>query len=75
MPFKADSPLLVNSDRILPFSFTSEGMELIAWIQHQGIQTGGCMQNRQSPPSLLFEGLEPPHSFIVKQFFSISTGK
>ena len=37
MPFKTDSPLLVNSDRILPLPFTSEGMELIAWIQHQCI--------------------------------------
>jgi len=66
MPFKADSPLLVNSNRILPLSFASEGMELIAWIQHQGIKAGGCMQNRQSPSRLPLEGLEPLHSFIVK---------
>ena len=37
MPFKADSPLLVNSNRILPLSFSSEGMELIAGIEHQCI--------------------------------------
>jgi len=37
MPFKADSPLLVNSNRVLPLSFASKGMELIAWIQRQGI--------------------------------------
>ena len=37
MPFKADSPLLVNFDRILPLSFASEGVELIAGIQHQCI--------------------------------------
>jgi len=37
MPFKAGSPLLVNSDRILPLSFAPEGMELVARIQHQCI--------------------------------------
>jgi hypothetical protein len=37
-PGKADSPLLVDADRVLPFSITPQGFELITWRGGQNAQ-------------------------------------
>jgi hypothetical protein len=37
MPFKADSPLFVDTDYVLSFPFASKSMKHVPWIQHQGI--------------------------------------
>jgi hypothetical protein len=55
MPFKADSPLFVDADCILSFPFASESVKHVSWIQHQGIQTWGGIQDHQSLSSLPLE--------------------
>jgi hypothetical protein len=37
MPFKTDSPLLVDADCILSFPVASESVKHVSWIQHQRI--------------------------------------
>jgi len=75
MPFKADSPLLVDADGILPFPFASQSVKHVSWIQHQGLQARGGMEHHQSLSCLPFEGLETSNASVVKEFFGIPTGK
>jgi len=47
LPFKADSPLFVDANRVLSLPFTSEGVKHVSWVQHQSIQAWGGMQDHQ----------------------------
>jgi hypothetical protein len=48
MPFKADSPLFVDTDYVLSFPFASESMKHVSRIQHQGVQAGGGLEDHQT---------------------------
>jgi len=55
MPFKADSPLLVDVNCVLPFPFTSKSVKHVSGIQHQGIQARGGMEDHQTLSGLPLE--------------------
>jgi hypothetical protein len=75
MPFKADAPLLVDADRILPLPVTSKSVKHVSRIQHQRLQAWGSMQDHQPLSRLPLERLESPNSSIIKKLLSIPTGK
>ena len=75
MPFKAYSPLFVDADCILSFPVAAESVKHVSWIQHEGIQTWGGIQDHQSLSRLPLERLKTPNSSVIKKFLSIPAGK
>jgi len=75
MPFKADSPLFVDTDCILSLSLTFQSVKHISWIYHQRIQAWCGVENHQSFSCLSLKGLESAHRPIVKELFGIFAGK
>jgi len=54
-PFKADPPLFVDTNCVLPFPFTSKSVKRVSGIQHQGIQTRSGVEDHQTLSSLPIE--------------------
>jgi hypothetical protein len=75
MPFKADTPLLVYADGILPLPVTAKSVKPVSRIQHQSLQAWGSMQDHQPLSRLPLERLESPNSSVLKKFLSIPAGK
>ena len=50
-PDKADAPLLVDSDAVLPASITRKGFQSIPWRNPQIVDGCGIVQNHQFPLS------------------------
>jgi len=75
MPFKADTPLLVYADGILPLPVPAKSEKPVSRIQHQSLQAWGGMQDHQPLFRLPLERLESSNSSVVKKFLSIPAGK
>ena len=48
-PNKTDSPLIVDPNRVLPFTIASQGFQLISWRRGQNTQLRGCVELEQLP--------------------------
>jgi len=46
-PNKTDSPLIVDANRVLPFTIASRGFQLISGRRGQNAQLRGCMKLEQ----------------------------
>ena len=57
-PLKADSPLAVYADRVLPYSLSSQRLQAIAAQCSQRVQGGRGVQYGQPPGRLPLESLE-----------------
>jgi hypothetical protein len=55
VPFKAHPPLFVDADCILSVPVAAKSMKYVLWIQHQGIQTWGGIEDHQSLSRLPLE--------------------
>jgi hypothetical protein len=57
-PNEANTPLCINPDAVLPFSFPGESFETIAWQLGEITERRGSFKNAQSPFRLLPKSLE-----------------
>jgi hypothetical protein len=48
-PNKTDSPLIVDPSRVLPFTITSQRLQLIPGRSRQNVQLCGCVKLEQFP--------------------------
>lgn len=66
LPFEAYTPLLVDTDGILPFSIPGKGVKLISRVKHQRLYAGSGMQNHEPFSCLPFKSLETAYRLIIK---------
>jgi hypothetical protein len=74
LPAKADPPLLVDPDRMLPLAVSREGLQAIARRHTQVIQARCSVQQRQLPARLPLEGPETPDILVMEEAFGVSIG-
>ncbi len=74
-PLKADSPLFVNADALLPDSIATQRLKTITGKFHQVFNAGGAFKNLQSLLCLPGKGLKTRNTPAVVEFFSMLAGK
>jgi hypothetical protein len=65
-PDKADSPLIIDPNGVLPFSVASQCLQLIPRRRSQDSQLCGRMQLQQFPQGHPFEGTEALAVVVLK---------
>jgi hypothetical protein len=70
-PHKADPPLLIDADRVLPLPVSSESLQLISRRRSQDAKLRGRMQLEQLPQRHALEGTEVFVVLVVKELLSI----
>lgn len=68
-PAKADAPLLVDPDRVLASAIAVEGFEAVAAEGAQGVERGGCVEDREPAGGLGLEALELPDELAGSEAF------
>ena len=74
-PHKADPPLIVNPNAVLPFPLPVQGFQAIASRRSQIGEIRGDMYLVKFPPRDALDGLEPPCGFPLKDVFSIGVAE
>jgi hypothetical protein len=72
MPFKANAPLIVNPNTVLPFPFSLQCLQAVCWWNSKVAKVSGSMDHNQFPFS---EPLNVLRQFAgktaVKYFFGL----
>jgi hypothetical protein len=71
LPDKADPPLVVDADRMLPGPVASQGLKPVARRRAQIIQPASRMQQKQLAADAALYRREMPNRPVVKQEFGI----
>jgi hypothetical protein len=66
-PHKADAPLIVDSDRVLPQAIALKRFEPIAWRLTQIVQRTDAIEQQQFATGLPFNCAKTGHILIRKQ--------
>ncbi len=66
-PHEADSPLVVDANRVLPFAITSQRFQMIAGRRSEDTQLGGSVELQQLAQSNALEGTEALAMPVVKK--------
>jgi len=74
-PFKADTPLLIDSNTLLPLAIPSQRLKTVTWEIHEIIYTGSTIKHLQSLLCLLRKSLKTKNSATVEEFFSMLADK
>ena len=74
-PDKTDSPLIIDSNRVLPFPIASQCFQLISRRRSQNAQLRRCMKLEQFPQGDPLDGTEPPAVVIMKELLSFLRAK
>lgn len=70
-PTEAESPLLVNSNAVLPFSVARQSFESITRERSQILQVRCAIKDLKAPSKLLGDTSKLPHIFTSKKSFRI----
>jgi len=74
-PDKTDAPLIIDSDRVLPFPLSSECFQLIPWRSSQNPQFRSRVELEQLPQGHAFDGAKTLAVMILKQFLGVPRAK
>jgi hypothetical protein len=74
-PNKTDSPLIVDANAVLSFSFALQGFQVIARWHSQTDQFSDSMQLQQLAPSHALDVVEPGHHLASKQSLGVGTNE
>jgi hypothetical protein len=74
-PDKTDSPLIIDSNRVLPFPIASQCFQLISRRRSQNAQLRRSVKLEQFPQGDPLDGAEPPTVVIVKEVLSFLRAK
>jgi len=58
LPDKADTPLVIDPNAVLPFSVACERLKPVAWRRSKVLELGDSIQLAQLPPGNTSERLE-----------------
>src|SRR5256885_526431 len=68
LPLKANAPLIVNSDAVLPFAVSFKRFQPIArWLAHVAQLPGLIQKKKLSPGDSLNLRRKPPGAFVIEQ--------
>jgi hypothetical protein len=70
-PLEADSPLLIDANRVLSRSTPSQGLQLIPRWRGQNTQFRGRVKLEQFPQSDPFDGPKAPGMTVMKKFLGL----
>lgn len=74
-PYKTDSPLIIDPNRVLPFPIASQCFQLISRRRGQNTQLRRSVKLEQFPQGDPLDGTEPPAEAIVKELLSFLRAK
>jgi hypothetical protein len=74
-PDKAEPPLVVDTDAVLPFAVASQGFQPVARRDSQIPQTPGTVQVEEFSARDPFESPEPGDIDVVEQRFRVAAPK
>jgi hypothetical protein len=74
-PHKADAPLIVDANAVLPSPVPVESFQAIASRSSQIGELPGKMYLVKFAPGYALDGLEPPHEFPLKDLFGIGVSE
>ena len=70
-PDKADSPLIVDPDTVLPLPVTDQHLDPIPWNRRQIFQFLSVIEHPQFSPRNRFDAFEPASPFAVEQLLGL----
>jgi len=75
-PMKADPPLIVDPDTMLPFAIALQGFEPVARWNPEVLQMPGLMKVQELASCNPFDRTKPRHILIIEQrpYFGIAKG-
>ena len=71
LPAETQSPLVVDSNTVLPSAIALQRFELIAWRRLQVAEHASPVQVEQLPPGDSLDEPEPPDADVVEESFDI----
>jgi hypothetical protein len=74
-PDETDSPLIIDSHRVLSFPIASQRFQLISRRRSQDAQLRRSVKLKQFPQGDPLDGTEPPAVVIVKEILSFLRAK
>jgi hypothetical protein len=74
-PAKADSPLIVDPDAVLPASVAPQGLQSIAGRDSQVVEAAGDLELAQFAASHDCDALKAPDAFSTREGFGVGTPK
>jgi hypothetical protein len=69
-PSEADSPLVINSNRVLPLPIASQRLQVIPGRRGQIVEISRCMKLQQFPQGDPLDGAKTPAVLVVKKILS-----
>lgn len=75
LPSKANSPLIIDTDAVLPLPVVFQRFQLIARRLPQILKGSGAMQVEKFAPRLPFESLKTGNSTIIKESGGVATSE
>jgi len=74
-PSEADSPLIVDTNAVLPLPVAFQRFKLIAGRLSEILKGSGTIQIEEFAPRLPFKGLKTGNTMIIKQSGGVTTAK
>jgi hypothetical protein len=74
-PDKAQTPLIVDPDAVLPLSVASQQFKPVAWGYTQKVEAGGGMQLLQFAQGSRFHVHQSFHALALEQGLRVATAK
>lgn len=74
-PDKTDAPLIIDSDRVLPFPVSSKRFQLIPRRRSQNPQFRSCVELEQLPQRDALDGAKTLAVMILKEFLGVPRAK
>lgn len=65
-PVKADAPLIVDPDAMLPFAIALQGLQPVAWWDSEVPQMLGPVKIQKFAPCNPFDRPEPRHVLVIE---------
>ena len=74
-PAKADAPLVIDPDRVLPRAIATQSLQTIARRRAKVIQPSRIVEHQELAPNNALKRHETPDRAILKEAFRVSVGK
>jgi hypothetical protein len=74
-PPKTHSPLIIDSDTVLPFAIAFERFESVAWRCHEVFKPAGLMKIKQLAASCALDGTKPGYQLVIEECLGIGGPK
>jgi len=66
-PFKANPPLVVDPNAVLPLAVSAQAFQTVAGQRRQNSQIVGCIEHVELPKRRTFDGAELPARLAMKE--------